>query len=195
MDSPETLLSEGVDTGVATPLFLGTQIVATEGFLKFNSNFPRNLIRTPFNLPIDPEKLNAVLNGGAVDKLLVLLCKGPNGFLEGRSFDPDYTLPEFYVFKMLKWDRDMVFAEAFKVVDGKVVGPSDDLVLSAHERRKELKEFDENMLVLDNELKRTSSGCPVRYTTTEDGVTVKPLVLQAKDFVAEAVRLTSLKSA
>ena len=194
-DSPDTLLSEGVETGVAVPLIVGTQMVATEAFLSLNPVYSRILMRTPLNLPIDSEKLNLVLKGNAIDRLLALLCKGPNGFLEDRSIKPEYSSPEFFVFENLKQKRYMVFAEAFKIENGKVVGPSDDLVLSAHQRRIDLKRFDEKMISTGDELKRTSSGCPVRYTTTENGVTVKPLVLQAKDFVAEAVRLTSLKSA
>lgn len=164
----DSIIGEGMETGVYTTLTVAWQIYSLEN----------NLRRVSDEDPIDFAKFIEVMQRPEFDKILFSLTKGPNGFLgeKATNFEVnDNLLFEFYESCRFRAERPLRIKDAYKLEDDRVVGLSDAYHLAAADKRKRVGE-------------RPSSGCPVRHRfEDENGDKQESLIITAKNFLIGAI--------
>jgi hypothetical protein len=178
------VLTEGIRTGVATPLRVATQVYRLEwGDSPGGHNF--NFIKSD---DLDHSYLLEILERDSFNDMLHRLAKGPNGYLTDVDLIERDTFFEFR-------DRDghiLMYWDALRLNDeGKVDGLSDKFHIAGQGRRERIRHNNKREPAADH----TSSGCPVRYKSEDDsGEAHDSLITASTKFLTAALAISASKS-
>ena len=197
---PILLLREGSTTGLTVPLNLSFQIDVLENMV---ADYGASYLENDFDveaeiMQVDPQRLVEIMERPMFNKIILKLCKGPNGFLGSANYYPTQGGVFFHFEDPEKEGVALVNARAFQIVGGEVVGLSKLYELSAQDKRKRIRQRAHKYQKIIKDHTLSTSGCPVRqsYETLEGtGEAIEPLVITVKNFVVDGLRQAALKAA
>ncbi|MDO8335989.1 MAG: hypothetical protein Q7T74_04400 [Candidatus Saccharibacteria bacterium] len=177
------VISSAIQSGFTIPFTVATQIYRVEKDIPFGSKDTMKFVQ--FDYP----KMIEIMSRGSFDDMMQTLTKGPPGYLGFDSIKFRMGTNKFFDFVSTD-GQQLGPSDVFLInQNGQVVGFNDTFQIAANQRRKEANRIQEEHLQ-DDDVDRSSSGCPVRHTFKNEhtGEVQESLIFTNTDFIVRALQ-------
>lgn len=177
------VISSAIQSGFTIPFTVATQIYRIEKDIPFGNKDAMKFVQ------FDYAKMIEIMSRGSFDNMMQTLTKGPPGYLGFNSIKFKLDANKFFDF--VSTDGQQLGPSDVFILDqdGSVAGFNDTFQIAANQRRKEANRIQKEHLQ-DDDIDRSSSGCPVRHSFKSEhtGAIQESLIYTNTDFIVRALQ-------